>query len=95
MSVPTPAPISSATSSGAQRGEPLDHAEQVVVDEEVLPEARVGPQAELGQPRERDLARRRSRQGEDAGGVGLDLRGQLAGAATPRMAATARSVSST
>ena len=37
-SIPWPPPISSTTSSAAELGEPLDHVEDVAVDEEVLAE---------------------------------------------------------
>ena len=38
MSTPRPGPTSSTTSSGLELGEPADHAEQVLVDQEVLAE---------------------------------------------------------
>ena len=64
---------------GPERREPLDDAEHVVVDEEVLPQLAIGPQAELGQAGERDLTRRAHSQREDARGVRLDLLAELAG----------------
>ena len=79
---------------GAQLGEPLDHAEQVVVHEEVLPEARVGTETELGQPRERDLARDVHGKAKTRAALASTCAAR-SGAPTPRMAATAPSVSST
>ena len=79
---------------GAQSRQPLDHAEQVVVDQEVLPEILVGPQAELGQPGERDLARRVHGRAKTRAAFASTCAASSP-AATPRMAATALSVSST
>ncbi len=79
---------------GPQLGQPLDHAEQVVVHEEVLAEARVGPEAELGQPRERDLARGVHGKAKTRAALASTCAAS-SGTATPRMAATAPSVSST
>ena len=79
---------------GRERRQPLDHAEQVVVDEEVLPELAIGPQAELGQPGERDLARRAHGRAKTRAAFASTCAASSP-ASTPRIAATARSVSST
>ena len=79
---------------GAQRREPLDHAEQVVVHEEVLAEARVRPEAELGQPRERDLTRGVHGKAKTRAALASTCAASSP-ASTPRIAATAFSVSST
>ena len=47
MRTPRPGPTSSTTSSGVELREPPDHAEDVVVDEEVLAELAVGSDGEL------------------------------------------------
>ena len=67
---PRPGPISSTTSSALELGEPADDAEDVLVDEEVLPE--------------RLLRRRRSRQAEGARRVRVDLRRRARPASSPR-----------
>ncbi len=77
-----------------QRGEPLDHAQQVVVDEEVLAELAIGPQAELRQACERDLARRAHGSAKTRAAFASTW-SPSSSASTPRSSATARSVSST
>src|SRR4029077_5018619 len=74
--------------------EPLDHAEQVVVDQEVLPEARVGAESELRQTRERDLTRGAHGRAKTRAAFASTFSAS-ASASTPRIAATALSVSST
>ena len=43
--MPSPGPTSSTTSSGAEHGEPADHPEDVLVDEEVLAELFLRPRS--------------------------------------------------
>jgi hypothetical protein len=77
-----------------QPRQPLDHAEQVVVDEEMLSELLVRTQAELGQARERDLAGRAHGSAKTRAAFASTCAANSP-AVTPRIAATARSVSST
>ena len=55
VSTPRPGPTSSTTSSSPQRRNRADHAQHVVVDQEVLAEVAVGRDAELSQPGDGDL----------------------------------------
>ena len=51
MRTPRPGPISSTTSLGAELGEPADHAEDVLVDEEVLAELASSARDAHGRPK--------------------------------------------
>ncbi len=78
-----------------QAGEALDHAQHVVVDQEVLPELAIRPQPELGEAGERDLARGVHFSNEKTRAAFASTCSPSSPASTPRISATARSVSST
>ena len=79
-----------------QVGEPIDHLEQVVVEQEVLPELAVRPQAVLREPAERPLPQLLHQTGSAnaASALSTTARASSSGS-TPRSPAMKRSVSST